>query len=54
MNDIQLISSNNDKNNRDSLDEAYASLYKSLGVEPGLLSRTSIGKTIKGFIIWIQ
>ncbi len=34
----------NDKN--DSLNELYTELYNSLGVEPGLLNKTDIGKNL--------
>lgn len=36
-----------DKNHQDGLEEAYGNLYKSLGVEPGLLSKSSIGRKIE-------
>lgn len=39
---------NGDKHNDhiDAMTDAYASLYNSLGVEPGLLSKTDIGKNL--------
>lgn len=53
MNDkfnLDPISKGNDKdmrNTEDALDNAYNELYKSLGVEPGLLSKSSIGRKIE-------
>lgn len=43
--EIKPISSNN--NDIDiSIDKAYTDLYNSLGVEPGLLNKTTIGKSL--------
>ena len=43
--EIKKISSNNNDNDI-SMDKAYADLYNSLGVEPGLLNKTTIGKSL--------
>lgn len=46
--EIELIShnQNDEKDKVNTLIEAYSSLYNSLGVEPGLLSKTKVGREL--------
>lgn len=43
--DIKFISKT-DENSDNELNKLYNELYNSLGVEPGLLSKTTIGKNL--------
>ena len=45
--ELEVISHTPDDQNEEELNNLYSELYKSLGVEPGLLSRSGIGRKIE-------
>ena len=44
--DLDLIPKNDQSETTNAINQAYSDLYNSLGVEPGLLSKTPIGRNL--------